>query len=101
MNISYAYAGAMYCAECAAALSSPQPVINDESDTPTHCDTCGGFLENRLTSDGVEYVARRIIDNIIGGAGNNATIDTWFGYYGSELSCSDMIRTLIELRSSP
>jgi hypothetical protein len=27
-----------------------------ESDTPQHCDSCGVFLENSLTDDGVSYV---------------------------------------------
>ena len=27
-----------------------------ESDTPTHCGHCGMFMENDLTTDGIEYV---------------------------------------------
>jgi len=28
-----------------------------EADCPQHCDSCGAFLENPLTPDGVAYVA--------------------------------------------
>jgi hypothetical protein len=33
-----------------------------EADSPQHCDSCGVFLENPLTSDGVEYVRATVLE---------------------------------------
>lgn len=35
----------------------PYPDGGGESDSPSHCDTCGEFLDNPLTPDGAAYVA--------------------------------------------
>jgi hypothetical protein len=34
-----------------------------ESDTPQHCDQCGKFLANPLTSDGEQYVLNEMLDD--------------------------------------
>lgn len=73
---AYAYKAALYCEDCAAAIRQrlarigraadtgdsetyPQgPYSNGggEADSPQHCDACGLFLQNTLTSDGDKYV---------------------------------------------
>jgi len=66
----YAYNAAFYCDDCAHKIMKeldgvdsgdtdeyPQYASNDcESDHPEHCDGCGEFLGNSLTSDGADYV---------------------------------------------
>lgn len=72
---AYIYQAALLCEDCAFAAQKacrakghysaddsdrwPQGPYADgggESDSPEHCDHCGIFLENPLTSDGEEYV---------------------------------------------
>jgi hypothetical protein len=48
-----------------------------EADTPQHCDGCNAFLENDLTSDGIEYVERAIAEHLQTGSGNRDVLDTW------------------------
>lgn len=81
MNV-YIYQAALWCEECAKAImeelqtydAAPAHPENEntfdsgqypkgpygqgggEADSPQHCDGCDLFLENALTSDGVEYV---------------------------------------------
>ena len=72
---TWIYCASLYCEECAAEIRSdlvgvsradmgdsdsypqgPYPNGGGEADCPQHCDSCGIFLENPLTPDGVEYV---------------------------------------------
>lgn len=77
---AYIYAAALYCSDCAATIKrdkvepghvrecdessydsgewpkGPYPRGGGESDTPSHCDGCGVFLENPLASGGIDYV---------------------------------------------
>jgi hypothetical protein len=50
-----------------------------EADTPQHCDSCGTFLENPLTSDGVSYVAEALESDC-----RNDTIRQWAEFYGPD-----------------
>lgn len=84
---AYMYQAALYCEECATAikhrldLDGKTPTLPDdertfdsddypkgpyadgggESDIPAHCDACGLFLRNPLTSDGEQYVREQRI----------------------------------------
>lgn len=49
-----------------------------ESDCPQHCNRCGTFLENPLTSEGLAYVKDRL--SIKGG--NRAIRKLWTEFYG-------------------
>src|ERR1035438_4685913 len=67
---AYMYKAALLCKRCGELQMSdltpdsdsdryPQGPYLDgggESDSPAHCDHCGLFLENPLTSDGIAYV---------------------------------------------
>ncbi len=71
----YMYQAALYCQECIdhikQSLNKPDyepPYDSDdypsglyydgggEADSPQHCGSCGLFLENPLTEDGINYV---------------------------------------------
>ena len=80
--MAYTYKAALLCEACAAMVchdirdgivpgdldsadsdEAPQgPYANGggEADSPQHCDHCNAFLENPLTTDGVEYVENAI-----------------------------------------
>jgi hypothetical protein len=69
MNV-YVFQAALFCETCGESLQKSLPPDPDsdrypqgpygngggEADAPQHCDNCGAFLENPLTSDGVKYV---------------------------------------------
>ncbi len=57
----------------------PYPV--SEADYPHYCDDCGAFLENPLTSEGVDYVRGLIEDAIISGK-PGACVAEWQAFYG-------------------
>lgn len=68
--------------------SYPQGPYSDgggESDTPTHCDACGAFLQNGLTGDGYEYVAEAIEAYANDGRGDKAVVRLWCDHYGIEM----------------
>jgi hypothetical protein len=54
----------------------PYPDGGGEADSPHHCDHCGEFLENPLTTDGIEYVK-----DSIKSAPSNAASVIWANYY--------------------
>lgn len=66
----------------------PQPCADGggEADTPQHCDACGTFLENPLTSDGYAYVYQAITENIATGRGSRDVLDQWIERYDVTLS---------------
>jgi hypothetical protein len=99
---AYIYRAALYCEDCAKAIqarlcveagaskqimetgmdseSYPQGPYGQgggEADTPQHCDNCGLFLENPLTSEGLAYVSEKLSD----GRGNAAVLEQWRDYY--------------------
>jgi len=64
-----------------------------ESDTPQHCDSCGLFLENPLTAEGVEYVHDILVmaneHRDLWGASDEEgerACDTWADFYADALS---------------
>ena len=101
---AFIYRGALYCEECTAALKArlrvpahadladestfdsdeyPKGPFADgggEADTPQHCDSCGEFLENPLTGDGVTYVAAALSL-----PGNQDVLDQWREFYSDYL----------------
>jgi hypothetical protein len=67
-----------------------------EADTPHHCDACGQFLENPLTSDGLIYVEdalrRCLTTDKLCGVTNGAAVD-WANFYKAAL---DFRRIVLE-----
>jgi hypothetical protein len=53
-----------------------------EADTPQHCDGCGLFLENPLTTEGVRYVNEKLIEHARDGSGNVEVLKAWAEHYG-------------------
>ncbi len=47
---------------------------------PQNCDTCGMFLENSLTTDGIKYVREEL-----GISGRNLIHEMWRTFYASSL----------------
>ena len=79
MANAYVYAADLYCEACALDIRSrlpappdascfdsgdypagPYPDGGGEADSPQHCASCGAFLANKLTADGVRYVAETL-----------------------------------------
>lgn len=54
-----------------------------EADCPQHCDACGVFLENPLTSEGYDYVREAIEESRAQGKvdGARAVITEWAAFY--------------------
>lgn len=110
MTDAYMFRAALYCEGCtneikwACIRESPTGLAGSsedpeywpqgpfadgggEADTPSHCDECGGFLENALTSDGEAYVrdaqsrwdgvARRWLDS----PAPSSPAAEWRGFY--------------------
>ena len=59
----------------------PYPEGGGEADCPQHCDACGLFLENPLTSDGYDYVKKALEDFKAGGHGCREVLEQWSDYY--------------------
>ena len=76
---TYIFNAALFCEECAMEFmvelgNEGRPDTGDsddfpqgpygegggEADTPNHCDGCGLFLENSLTTDGENYVVEAV-----------------------------------------
>lgn len=106
---AYIFQAALYCATCAGDIKlhlimegkapadphdessydsddypkGPYSNGGGEADSPQHCDTCGKFLENPLTSDGIDYVraavqeARRSLH-----VRHSVALDEWAPFYG-------------------
>jgi hypothetical protein len=104
----YIYEAAFYCEDCGIALrrtldekgerpadpddehtydsdeypKGPYPDSGGEADCPQHCDGCGLFLENPLTSDGVEYVREAIRRRYFSQQGSAKPAPEWAEFYG-------------------
>lgn len=92
---AYVYQAALLCETCAGkvkarldpvALASedsgdcPQGPYGDgggEADVPQHCDHCGVFLENPLTSEGYQYVREATADE----TSHNSVLAEWISFY--------------------
>ena len=94
----YAYNAAMYCDYCARKIMEgldgadledtgdtneyPQRCSDsEESDCPEHCDGCGEFLENSLTSDGADYVIEAVRDDLEAGRFDSVACTVWRDFY--------------------
>ena len=88
---AYVYRADLHCAPCGERIMTyleidsgdsddypqgPYPNGGGEADTPQHCGTCGVFLENPLTDDGVEYVRE---------ASDGPVVELWREFYASVL----------------
>lgn len=104
----YIYQAALLCEECGAkvraeltaagnAPADPEdecsydsddfpkgPQDEGESDTPSHCDACGCFLESELTDEGQRYVREKVEDAIIAGKADSVALQEWAPFYGIE-----------------
>lgn len=100
---AYVFRAAMWCEECAlnerAELDAQGFVVDEctdsddypqgpyadgggEADCPQHCDWCGAFLENPLTEEGLEYVARACEDDLMSGRMATVALSVWAEFYG-------------------
>jgi len=103
----YMYSAALYCARCgegmraqltAAGMAPADPSDEcsydsdeypkgpfadggGEADCPQHCDECGVFLENPLTSDGTEYV-EEACKATLKRDGDSVALSVWAPFYG-------------------
>jgi hypothetical protein len=62
----------------------PYDMGDEESDSPQHCDKCGIFLENQLTSEGEEYVIEAVRENREAkkkGKKSNPVVEEWERHY--------------------
>lgn len=101
MAQAFIYSAALYCAPCGEAIAEehdkrsgrgpwcedsnyypqgPYPDGGGEADSPQHCDSCGRFLENSLTGDGIEYVRESMAD----GPPDSVARTVWAPFYGLE-----------------
>ena len=96
---AYIYCVDLFCAECAEEIQSnlggsynddgesdsyPQGPYQDgggESDTPQHCGSCGLFLENPLTTDGLNYV----LDSLEASDSESVAWTEWAPFYEVEV----------------
>ena len=63
-----------------------------ESDSPTHCASCGVFLDNPLTDDGADYVASEIADSMRYLPENSRRVfREWAGAYGDYVGMAENI----------
>ena len=90
--VGYAYEASMYCTDCITAVvpnpnaddSDASPVFADsETDSPSHCTTCGELIEENLTTEGYAYVAEEVWDHVLSGGktGSADVLRTWMDYY--------------------
>ena len=63
----------------------PYPDGGGEADTPQHCDSCGLFLQNPLTAEGVEYV-RELVAAERGDRKGYWPAETWADFYADALA---------------
>ena len=63
----------------------PYPNGGGEADTPQHCDGCGVFLGNPLTTDGERYVIEQLVEHARDGRGDAEVLNTWGSFYGFQV----------------
>lgn len=95
---AYVYQAALWCEDCAEGVIEeldkagtedtgdsddyPQGPYADgggEADCPQHCDGCGCFLENPLTSEGTNYVKEAVRE--FRETGQGACAEEWAEFY--------------------
>ena len=103
----YLYKAAIYCADCGDDIAyelrkvgkapadltdessydsgdypkGPYPDGGGEADCPQHCDGCRKFLENPLTTEGVEYTREAVAEARRDGRCSTA-LTVWAVFYG-------------------
>lgn len=103
----YMYQAALWCEDCGNAIRArldaegkapqdpedeysfdsddyPKGPYSDgggEADTPQHCDGCGTFLENDLTSEGAEYVREACQSDRASGRLDSVALTEWAPFY--------------------
>jgi hypothetical protein len=124
---AYIYQAAMLCSDCAGEITNaiewragrdiarpwkswedsdsypqgPHPNGGGEADTPQHCDGCGVFLENPLTTDGSRYVNEQLIEHARDGSGDTNVLTNWAKYYNAQVyEPSEVIREDLEFEYS-
>jgi len=108
---AYIYKAALYCEPCGEDLPDyctsedanhcTEEVIDSDcqrfgpypdggggkADTPQHCASCGLFLENPLTPDGVEYVREAVTDAPHNAGPHESLVtDEWADFYADALA---------------
>ena len=66
-----------------------------EADTPQHCEGCGNFLENPLTSDGVLWV-EDVIRSYLTTRKATDTVNVWADFYKDELDFRRIVLEALE-----
>ncbi|KKM09977.1 hypothetical protein LCGC14_1722200 [marine sediment metagenome] len=105
----YIYQADLYCANCGEKIKTaleknnplhwpatqtdsdsypqgPYPDGGGEADCPRHCDKCGCFLQNPLTSAGYDYVQKALQQHLHSGS---ECIGQWFEYYNFFVKSSE------------
>ncbi len=124
---AYVYQAALWCEECIRSIKldllqahmmpnnpgdeksydsddypkGPYPEGGGEADVPNHCDGCGVFLDNPLTTDGVEYVVGELMDYLAYKTGDLETLDTWaehIHWYGLKGHESKILECFLQVR---
>lgn len=106
MNV-YIYSAALYCEDCGEKIRTelkgvgqapddiddetsydsddfpkgPFPDGGGEADTPQHCDECGVFLENPLTTYGGGYVVDAVNEARAKGRKESVAVTEWAPFY--------------------
>jgi hypothetical protein len=95
---AYIYQAAMLCEGCAQQAQHklgsnadtgdsndyPQGPYGEgggEADSPQHCDHCGEFLENPLTSEGEAFVRQAIANAPARAEQSGDCLETWHEFY--------------------
>ena len=100
----YAYNAALYCEDCGSDIIDHLEGLEDtgdsgdypqgfsgheEADCPQHCDACGVFLQNDLTSEGYEYVKERVREAVAKGKATDVLLE-WICFY--DFTLKDLFR---------
>lgn len=78
--IGYVVDGELYCPACAPRTDGDDcgPVFGgSETDYPSHCAACEGYLGESLTPDGVAYVLDALYAYARAGDGRPDILDAW------------------------
>jgi hypothetical protein len=67
----------LLCQLCASNKARGYVDGGGESDCPQHCGTCGVYLENPLTKDGIAYVLEAIEEYMTMGCGERSVLRQW------------------------
>ena len=87
-----------YCSDCAPKGSTP--AFQPEADCPQHCAECHELLDCAMTSDGLAYVADKLLDGARDGSGTPSVLLDWLNRYpeARKLLGRDEVQELVEER---